>query len=87
MRTTEAAIRAQMRDVKMPPEMLMMGSGDSEELAEYLSSVAYIASACDVCEKPMSTTALAIIAYEHGWTREQKDMAAEVMKLNGVWRE
>ena len=87
MKSYEDRLRAQMRGVVMPPKILELGGGDLEELSEYATSVASLVAVCMLNNKMMSSTELAIVAYEYGWTRRQKEMAADVLRLNGVWKE
>ena len=80
-------VSAALRKVKMPPDVLTIGSGDPDELSEYTAQVAYLAATCATTDRQISSTELAVIAYEYGWTREQKRMAAKALKMNDVWRE
>lgn len=79
-------VSAALRKVKMPPDVLTIGSGDPDELSEYTAQIAYLAATCATTDRQISSTELAVIAYEHGWTREQKHMAAKTLKMNDVWR-
>lgn len=80
-------VSATLRKVKMPPDVLTIGSGDPDELSEYVAQVGHLAATCATTDRQISSTELAVIAYEYGWTREQKRMAAEALKMNDVWRE
>lgn len=37
--------------------------------------------------KAVSSTELAVIAYQYGWTRRQTEVAAQVLRMNDVWKE
>lgn len=84
---TTKDVSATLRKVKMPPDVLTVGSGDPDELSEYVAQVGHLAATCAVTDRQISSTELAVIAYEYGWTREQKRMAAKALKMNDVWRE
>lgn len=80
-------VSAALRKVKMPPDVLTVGSGDPDELSEYIAQVGHLAATCATTDRQISSTELAVIAYEYGWTRRQKDVAADVLKMNDVWKE
>ena len=71
-----------MRHVKMPPEVLE-ASGDVAELA---STIAAIVAGCVLDKKTMSGPETAIISFHQGWSKEEKDLFIECLKLNDVWR-
>ena len=79
-------VHEQMRHVRMPTDVLDMAAGP-EELSEYATAVASLAAGCMVDNKSVSSTELAVIAYQYGWTRRQTEIAAEVLQLNDVWRD
>lgn len=79
-------VSAALRKVKMPLDVLTVGSGDPDELSEYVAQVGHLAATCAVTDRQISSTELAVIAYEYGWTREQKRMAAKALRMNDVWR-
>lgn len=85
MMTTD--VSSALRKVKMPPDVLTIGSGDPDELTEFVTQLSYLAASCATTDRQISSTELAVIAFEYGWTREQKNMAAEALKMNDVWRE
>ena len=58
-----AQVREQMRQVRMPVEVLEMAAGP-EELSEYATTVASLAAGCMVDNKAVSSTELAVIAYQ-----------------------
>ena len=84
---TTRDVSAALRKVKMPPDVLAIGSGDPDELSEFITQLGYLAATCATTDRQISSTELAVIAYEYGWTREQKRMAAKALKMNDVWRE
>ena len=71
-----------MRHVKMPPEVLE-ASGDVAELA---STIAAIVAGCLIDGKTMSGPETAIISFHQGWSKEEKDLFVECLKMNDVWR-
>ncbi len=71
-----------MRHVKMPPEVLE-ASGDVAELA---STIAAIVAGCLIDGKTMSGVEAAIISFHQGWSKEEKNLFIECLKLNDVWR-
>ena len=71
-----------IRRVKMPPEVLEV-SGDVGELA---STIAVIVAGCVLDKKTMSGPETAIISFHQGWSKEEKDLFIECLKLNDVWR-
>lgn len=84
---TTRDVSSALRKVKMPPDVLTIGSGDHDELSEFITQLGYLAATCATTDRQISSTELAVIAYEYGWTREQKRMAAKALKMNDVWRE
>lgn len=83
----EDQVRAQIRGVVMPPQILELGGGDPEELSEYATTVAALVAGCMLVGRMMGSTELAIVAYEYGWTRRQTEVAAQVLRMNDVWKE
>ena len=83
----EERVRATMRGVRLPIDVLEVASGDPDEVSEFIARVSALAAGCIVDGKRVTSTELAMIAYEYGWTRRQKEMAAEVLRLNDVWKE
>lgn len=71
-----------MRHVKMPPEVLE-ASGDVAELA---STIAAIVAGCQLDNKTTSGPEAAIISFHQGWSKEEKDLFIECLRLNDVWR-
>ncbi len=71
-----------IRRVKMPPEVLE-ASGDVAELA---STIAAIVAGCQLDNKTTSGVEAAIISFHQGWSKEEKDLFIECLKLNDVWR-
>lgn len=84
---TTRDVSSALRKVKMPPDVLTIGSGDPDELTEFILQLGYLAATCATTDRQISSTELAVIAYEYGWTRRQKDVAADVLKMNDVWKE
>lgn len=70
-----------MRHVKMPPEVLE-ASGDVAELA---STIAVIVAGCVLDKKTMSGPEAAIISFHQEWSKEEKDLFVECLKMNDVW--
>lgn len=81
-----AQVRETMRQIRMPVEVLEMAAGP-DELSEYATTVASLAAGCMVDNKAVSSTELAVIAYQYGWTRRQTEVAAQVLRMNDVWKE
>lgn len=79
-------VRETMRHIRMPVEVLEMAAGP-DELSEYATTVASLAAGCMVDDKAVSSTELAAIAYQYGWTRRQTEVAAQVLRMNDAWKE
>ena len=79
-------VRETMRHIRMPVEVLEMAAGP-DELSGYATTVASLAAGCMVDDKAVSSTELAVIAYQYGWTRRQTEVAAQVLRMNDVWKE
>ena len=71
-----------MRKVKVPPEVLET----SVDVAELASTIAGLVAGCILDGKTMSGVEAAIISFHQGWSKEEKDLFIECLKLNDVWR-
>lgn len=80
------AVKEALRDVKLPPEILTLAGGDSEEFASFVTQVAHLAATCMVNGMQYGADDVAVIADVQGWTRAQEEMVCAVLVLNGGWR-
>lgn len=79
-------VRETMRHIRMPVDVLEMAAGP-EELSEFATTVASLAAGCMVDDKAVSSAELSVIAYQYSWTRRQTEVAAQVLRMNDVWKE
>lgn len=79
---TTRDVSSALRKVKMPPDVLTIGSGDPDELSEFITQLGYLAATCATTDCQISSTELAVIAYEYGWTAE-----VIIHILNGVLKD
>lgn len=80
------AVKEAVRDVKLPPEILSLAGGDSEEFASFVTQVAHLAATCMVNGTQCGPEEVAVIADMQGWTQAQEEMACAVLALNGCWQ-
>lgn len=56
---TTRDVSATLRKVKMPPGVLTIGSGDPDELSEFITQLGYLAATCATTDRQISSTELA----------------------------
>lgn len=83
----EERVRATMRGARLPLDVLEVASGDPDEVSEFVARISALAAGCIVDGKMVNSTELAMIAYQYGWTRRQTEVAAQVLRMNDVWKE
>lgn len=84
---TTKDVSSALRKVKMPPDVLTIGSGDPDELTEFISQLSYLAATCATTDRRSARQSWRSSRTSTAGTREQKRMAAKALKMNDVWRE